>query len=149
MRANVVLVGLRLQEFIRRLAYRDFHPSQSQSRSTYVAVPRKQLNQDFSTNMLLKIKVGIRLVLKMAPNIPQCTLKVISIQLGPPFHFNGGKNGEKGESAREKVVRSWLMFSLKLLIFTNFTSVRHMPIFWGEIIHLINISVSSNPQKVI
>ena len=115
----------------------------------YVAVPRKQLNQDFSTNMLLKIKVGIRLVLKMAPNIPQCTLKVISIQLGPPFHFNGGKNGEKGESAREKVVRSWLMFSLKLLIFTNFTSVRHMPIFLGEIIHLINISVSSNPQKVI
>ena len=116
---------------------------------TWVAVPRKQLNQDFSTNMLLKIKVGIRLVLKMAPNIPQCTLKVISIQLGPPFHFNGGKNGEKGESAREKVVRSWLMFSLKLLIFTNFTSVRHMPIFLGEIIHLINISVSSNPQKVI
>ena len=83
--------------------------------------------------MLLKIKVGIRLVLKMAPNIPQCTLKVISIQLGPPFHFNGGKNGEKGESAREKVVRSWLMFSLKLLIFTNFTSVRHMPIFWVKL----------------
>ena len=127
----------------------DYHSWSYKIPHIHIAFPRKQLNQDFSTNMLLKIKVGIRLVLKMAPNIPQCTLKVISIQLGPPFHFNGGKNGEKGESAREKVVRSWLMFSLKLLIFTNFTSVRHMPIFLGEIIHLINISVSSNPQKVI
>ena len=55
---------------------------------SYVAVPRKQLNQDFSTNMLLKIKLGINFRLTMAPNIPQCTLKMLVIQPGPPFHFN-------------------------------------------------------------
>ena len=56
--------------------------------NAYVAVPRKQLNQDFSTNMLLKIKLGINFRLTMAPNIPQCTLKMLVIQPGPPFHFN-------------------------------------------------------------
>ena len=54
----------------------------------YVTVPRKQLNQDFSTNMLLKIYLCIILMLTMAPNIPQCTLKMLVIQPGPPFHFN-------------------------------------------------------------
>ena len=57
-------------------------------KNVLVAVPRKQLNQDFSTNMLLKIKLGINFRLTMAPNIPQCTLKMLVIQPGPPFHFN-------------------------------------------------------------
>ena len=54
----------------------------------YVAVPRKQLNQDFGTNMLLKPKLGINFKLTMAPDIPQCTLKMISIKTGPPFYVN-------------------------------------------------------------
>ena len=54
----------------------------------YVAVPRKQLNQDFGTNMLLKPKLGINFKLTMAPDIPQCTLKMISIKTGPPFFVN-------------------------------------------------------------
>ena len=36
----------------------------------YVAVPRKQLDWDFGTNMLLKINLGIVFRLTMAPNIP-------------------------------------------------------------------------------
>ena len=56
--------------------------------SNYVAVPRKQLNQDFGTNMLLKPKLGINFKLTMAPDIPQCTLKMISIKTGPPFYVN-------------------------------------------------------------
>ena len=51
----------------------------------YVTDPRKQLNQDFGTNMLLKPKLGINFKLTMAPDIPQCTLKMISIQ--PGLHF--------------------------------------------------------------
>ena len=54
----------------------------------YVTVPRKQLNQDFGTNMLLKPKLGINFKLTMAPDIPQCTLKMISIKTGPPFYVN-------------------------------------------------------------
>ena len=67
-----------------------------QSRHSYVAVPRKQRNQDFSTNMLLKIKLGINFRLKMAPNIPQCTLKMLVIQSGPQFHFNEVKVVKNG-----------------------------------------------------
>ena len=37
---------------------------------SYVAVPRKQLDWDFGTNMLLKINLGIVFRLTMAPNIP-------------------------------------------------------------------------------
>ena len=62
----------------------------------YVAVPRKQRNQDFSTNMLLKIKLGINFRLKMAPNNPQCTLKMLVIQSGPQFHFNEVKVVKNG-----------------------------------------------------
>ena len=72
----------------------------------YVAVPRKQLNQDFSTNRLLKTNLAIGLMLTMAPNIPQCTLKMIVIQPGPPFHFNRVKIVKKRDSAGKKVVRS-------------------------------------------
>ena len=89
----------------------------------YVAVPRKQLNQDFSTNMLLKIYLCIILMLTMAPNIPQCTLKMLVIQPGPPFHFNEVEMVKKRDWASKKVVRSWLKFSLKLRILTQFTSV--------------------------
>ena len=42
--------------------------------------------------MLLKIKLGFRLMLTMAPNIPQCTLIMIVIETGPPFHLNGVKS---------------------------------------------------------
>ena len=38
--------------------------------------------------MLLKINLGINFRLTMAPNIPQCTLKMLVIQPGPPFHSN-------------------------------------------------------------
>ena len=107
----------------------------------YVTVPRKQLNQDFSTNMLLKIYLCIILMLTMAPNIPQCTLKMLVIQPGPPFHFNEVEMVKKRDWASKKVVRSWLKFSLKLRILTQFTSVRDLPIFLDEIIHLINMSV--------
>ena len=72
----------------------------------YVAVPRKQLNQYFSTNWLLKTNPAIGLMLTMAPNIPQRTLKMIVIQPGPPFHFNGVKIVKKWDSAGKKVVRS-------------------------------------------
>ena len=73
---------------------------------TYVAVPPKQLNQDFSKNRLLKTNLAIGLMLSMAPNIPQCTLKMIVIKPGPPFHFNGVKIIKKWDSAVKKVVRS-------------------------------------------
>ena len=69
----------------------------------YVAVPRKQLNQDFSTNRLLKTNLAFRLVLKMAPNIPQCMLKMIVIQPGPPFHFNGVKIVKYGTQRGKKL----------------------------------------------
>ena len=118
-----------------------FRNSSSFLRNVYVTVPRKQLNQDFSTNMLLKIYLCIILMLTMAPNIPQCTLKMLVIQPGPPFHFNEVEMVKKRDWASKKVVRSWLKFSLKLRILTQFTSVRDLPIFLGEIIHLINMSV--------
>ena len=51
----------------------------------YVTDPRKQLNQDFGTNMLLKKKLGIIFKLAMSPIIPQCTLKIIVIHNRPPF----------------------------------------------------------------
>ena len=46
-------------------------PSQSFALyNRYVAVPRKQLDWDFGTNMLLKINLGIVFRLTMAPNNP-------------------------------------------------------------------------------
>ena len=57
----------------------------------YVALPRKQLNQDFGTNILLKPKLGISFKLTMAPNIPPYTLKMISIKTGPSFYVIGVK----------------------------------------------------------
>ena len=69
----------------------------------YVAVPRKQLNQDFSTNRLLKTNLAIGLMLTMAPNIPQCTLKMIVIQPGPPFHFNGVEIVKNGTQRGKKL----------------------------------------------
>ena len=69
----------------------------------YVTVPRKQLNQDFSTNMLLKIYLCIILMLTMAPNIPQCTLKMLVIQPGPPFHFNEVEMVKKGIERAKKL----------------------------------------------
>ena len=53
--------------------------------------------------MLLKIEVGIRLILTMAPNIPQCTLKMIVIQTGPPFHFYGVKIVKNGTDQAKKL----------------------------------------------
>ena len=41
------------------------------------------------------------LMLTMAPNIPECMLKMIVIQPGPPFHFNGVKIVKYG-TQREK-----------------------------------------------
>ena len=70
---------------------------------SYVAVPRKQLNQDFSTNRLLKTNLAIGLMLTMAPNIPQCVLKMIVIQPGPPFHFNGVKVVKNGTQQGKKL----------------------------------------------
>ena len=69
----------------------------------YVAVSRKQLNQDFSTNRLLKTNLAIELMLKMAPNIPQCMLKMIVIQPGPPLHFNGVKIVKNGTQRGKKL----------------------------------------------
>ena len=69
----------------------------------YVAVPRKQLNQNFSTNRLLKTNLAFGLMLKMAPNIPQCTLEMIVIQAGPPFHFNGVKIVKNGTQRGKKL----------------------------------------------
>ena len=68
--------------------YRDTVQNEMVNQNKYVAVPRKQLNQDFGTNMLLKPKLGINFKLTMAPDIPQCTLKMISIKTGPPFYVN-------------------------------------------------------------
>ena len=80
----------------------DYHTWSYKIPHIHVAFPRKQLNQDFSTNMLLQIDVGIRLILTMAPNIPQCTLKIIVIQLGPPFYFEGVKMVKKGNQLGKK-----------------------------------------------
>ena len=88
-------------------------------------------------------------MLTMAPNIPQCTLKMIVIQAGPPFHFNGVKIVKKWDSAGKKVVRSRMMFSLKLLILTQFTFCERPTIFGGEIIYLINISMPLKYPKVV
>ena len=68
-----------------------------------VAVPRKQLNQDFSTNRLLKTNLAIGLMLTMAPNIPQCTLKMIVIQPRPPSHFNGVEIVKNGTQRGKKL----------------------------------------------
>ena len=62
-------------------------------------------------------------------------LIMIAIQPWPPFHFialQWGENSKKAESVREKFVWSWLMFSLKLLILTQTTSARELPILLGE-----------------
>ena len=70
---------------------------------SYVAVPQKQLSQDFSTKMLLKFRLGFRLMLTMAPNIPQCTVKMIVIQTGPPFHFYGAITVKNGTDQAKKL----------------------------------------------
>ena len=75
----------------------------AQNLTLYVAVPRKLLNQDFSTNRLLKTNLAIGLMLTMAPNIPQCTLKMIVIQPGPPFHFNGVEIVKNGTQRGKKL----------------------------------------------
>ena len=69
----------------------------------YVVVPRKQLNQDFSTNRLLETNLAIGLMLTMAPNIPQCMLKRKVTQPGPPFHFNGEKIVKYGTQQGKKL----------------------------------------------
>ena len=53
--------------------------------------------------MLLKIYLCIILMLTMAPNIPQCTLKMLVIQPGPPFHFNEVEMVKKGIERAKKL----------------------------------------------
>ena len=60
-----------------------------------------------------------------------------------------GENSKKWDSAGKKVVRSRMMFSLKLLILTQFTFCERPAIFGGEIIYLINISMPLNHPKVV
>ena len=74
---------------------------------------------------------------------------MMEIQAGPPFHFNGVKIVKNGTKRGKKFKRSRMMFSLKLLILTQFTFCERPAIFGGEIIYLINISMPLNHPKVV
>ena len=66
----------------------------------------KTTQSGFWYKYALKNQLGINFRLTMAPNIPQCTLKMLVIQPGPPFHFNEVQIVKKWDSASKKVVRS-------------------------------------------